>query len=155
MLEIVEATPSLIPVARELFLEYANSLDFSLSFQSFNEELASLPGEYAPPRGSILLAFKDSEAAGCIAMRPLDSSVAEMKRLYVRQRYQGSGIGRVLVSELVERATRAGYRKIRLDTVPSMKAAIQLYRSMGFCPIAPYRENPIPGTAYLEKELSS
>ncbi|MDP9159183.1 MAG: GNAT family N-acetyltransferase [Acidobacteriota bacterium] len=155
MLEIVETTPSLIPIARELFLEYANSLDFSLSFQSFNEELASLPGEYAPPRGFILLALKDSEAAGCVAMRPLDSSVAEMKRLYVRQRYQGSRIGRMLVSELVERATRIGYRKIRLDTVPSMKAAINLYLSMGFYPIAPYRENPIPGTAYLEKDLRS
>ena len=155
MLKIIEAQGPQIDVVTELFLEYAGTLEFDLSFQGFTEEIASLPGEYSSPMGCILLAIKDDDIAGCIALRPLGGNICEMKRLYVRPKFQGQGIGRALATEILNRAADLGYLTVRLDTVPSMTAALRMYRSMGFYPIQPYRLNPIPGTAYLEKNLSS
>lgn len=142
-------------MVRELFLEYAQSLGFSLCFQSFDRELAELPGDYAPPQGRLLLAEWDGEAAGCVALHPLDSQTCEMKRLYLRPPYRGKGLGRTLVQRVIDAARAIGYLRMRLDTVePLMKDAVALYRRFGFRDIPPYRENPIPGAMYLELELN-
>lgn len=144
-----------IAVIRELFLEYANSLGFSLCFQSFDRELAGLPGDYAPPEGRLLLMECDGEPAGCVALHPLEAGICEIKRLYVRPRYRGKGLGRVLVERILSEARTAGYGRIRLDTVePVMKDAVAMYRRFGFRDIPPYRENPIEGAMYLELELN-
>lgn len=144
-----------IAIVRELFLEYAQSLGFSLCFQSFDRELAELPGDYAPPQGRLLLAEWDGEAAGCVALHPLDSQTCEMKRLYLRPPYRGKGLGRTLVQRVIDAARAIGYLRMRLDTVePLMKDAVALYRRFGFRDIPPYRENPIPGAMYLELELN-
>ena len=144
-----------IAVIRELFLEYANSLGFSLCFQSFDRELARLPGDYAPPEGRLLLMECDGEPAGCVALHPLEAGICEMKRLYVRPRYRGKGLGRVLVERILSEARTAGYGRIRLDTVePVMKDAVAMCRRFGFRDIPPYRENPIEGAMYLELELN-
>ena len=138
---------------RRLFSEYGRSLNFNLCFQSFEEELRDLPGAYAAPRGRLILALVDGSAAGCVALKPLDGHVCEMKRLYVRPEARGSGLGRLLVAALLREARSRGYRAMRLDTVPGMDAAIALYRACGFEEIAPYRPNPIVGALYLEKDL--
>jgi ribosomal protein S18 acetylase RimI-like enzyme len=153
MRKIVEVSAGEVPLLRELFLEYASTLSFALDFQGFEEEIKNLPGSYAAPHGSALLAFEGGELAGCVALRPLVEGVAEMKRLYVRPGFQGQGLGRALAESIVEKAAELRYQTIRLDTVPSMKAAIGMYRSMGFYIIAPYRENPVPGASYWEKLL--
>lgn len=150
MFQIAQAKPSEIPQVRALFQEYASSLDFDLSFQGFEQELATLPGEYV----SLLLAYENGEVAGCVALRRFDETTAEMKRLYVKPAFQGKGLGKRFVDEICKIASGLGHKKIRLDTVPSMEAAISLYRAMGFEEIAPYRENPIAGATYFEKDLS-
>jgi putative acetyltransferase len=148
--------PDYIPAVRELFLEYASSLGFSLCFQSFDEELASLPGKYAPPRGCLLLLNCDERPAGCVALRPLEEGICEMKRLYVRPEFRGRGLGRALVERILAEARALGYASIRLDTVePVMGAAVAMYRSVGFHEIPPYAPHPIPGTLYLELDLRS
>jgi ribosomal protein S18 acetylase RimI-like enzyme len=142
-----------LPQARGLFEEYAASLGVDLCFQGFEEELAGLPGNYAPPSGRLLLAVQDDEAAGCVALRRMEQDVCEMKRLYVRPAYQGLGIGRMLVERVIEEARDAGYRRMRLDTLPTMMSARALYRRIGFYEIAPYRSNPVEGVAFLELDL--
>lgn len=143
-----------IAQARELFLEYAHSLGFSLCFQNFDKELAGLPGDYAPPEGRLLLAEFDLQLAGCVALHKLESEICEMKRLYLRPQFRGKGLGRALAERIIAEARQIGYRRMRLDTVdPVMKDAVAMYRKLGFKEIAPYRPNPNPGTLYLELAL--
>ena len=146
-------TPSQITDARVLFLEYADSLGFSLCFQSFDKELAGLPGEYAPPSGRLFLAMADGRLAGCVALHRIGegADVCEMKRLYVRPAFRGHKIGQKVLDHLLAEARAIGYKTMRLDTVTgTMDAAIALYRANGFREIAPYRANPIPGALYME-----
>lgn len=141
--------------ARKLFQEYAASLDFSLCFQGFEQELAGLPGNYAPPEGRLLLAWESGQAVGCVALRKLKDGIAEMKRLYVRPGHRGERIGQKLVLTAIDQARAAGYGRIRLDTLPSMEQAIALYQSLGFKQITPYRHNPLPGALFMELNLLS
>ena len=146
--------PAEIARARELFLEYAQSLGFSLCFQNFDQELAGLPGDYSPPEGRLLLARVEDELAGCVALHKLQPEICEMKRLYLRPKFRGRGLGRVLANAVIAEARTMGYKFMRLDTVePVMKDAVALYRQLGFYEIEPYRANPMPGTLYMELEL--
>jgi len=139
---------------RELFLEYAKSLGFSLCFQGFDEELAKLPGDYAAPEGRLFLAEYDGQVAGCAALHKSEPQVGEMKRLYLRPAFRGKGLGRVLAEKIIAEARAIGYCKLRLDTVePAMKDAVAMYRRMGFREVAPYRANPMAGTLYMELDL--
>ena len=138
-------------VARTLFTEYAGSLGVDLSFQDFDREIAALPGDYDP----ILIATRNGEVAGCVALRALDGTTSEMKRLYVRPAHRGHEVGRALAEAIIEVARQRGFARMRLDTLPSMGSAIRMYESLGFRDIAPYRFNPIEGTRYLELDLGS
>jgi len=140
--------------ARELFEEYADSLPIDLSFQSFSTELRTLPGAYAPPRGGLWIALESASAVGCVAVRPHGRGTAELKRLYVRPACQGRGLGRRLTETAVRFARRAGYRRMRLDTLSSMAAAQALYASMGFRRIPAYRFNPVAGASFWELDLA-
>jgi putative acetyltransferase len=143
----------LVGAVRELFEEYSQGVGVDLCFQNFSKELAELPGDYVPPRGALLLGLVDGSAAGCIALHPWADDTAEMKRLFVRASARGSGLGRRLTLAVIERARTAGYRRLRLDTLPTMQAAIGLYRALGFEEIPPYRENPVPGSLFFERDL--
>jgi GNAT superfamily N-acetyltransferase len=146
--------PSELEHARTLFREYASGLGFELDFQGFEDELAHLPGEYAEPRGIILLAWDGATPVGCVALRPLeDEGVCEMKRMYVRPAGRGRGLGRTLGTAILTEARARGYRAMRLDTIDRMTEAITLYRSLGFREIPAYRFNPIAGALYFEAEL--
>ncbi len=147
-------TPAQIAAVRELFLEYAQSLGFSLCFQSFDAELAGLPGDYAPPDGRLLLAQYSRSTAGCVALHKLEAGICEMKRLYLRPQFRGKGLGRALAERIIAEARQIGYQRIRLDTVePVMKDAVAMYRRLGFREIDPYRANPIAGALYMELQL--
>jgi putative acetyltransferase len=143
-----------LEIIRKLFEEYANSLGFDLSFQNFGEELAKLPGEYASRTGCLLLAKYQGEAAGCVALRQLSKGVCEMKRLFVRPKFRRKGIGRKLAEAVIEQAKKAGYKQMRLDTVPTMNAARNLYKSLGFKNIDAYRYNPLEGAVFMELILA-
>ncbi|UCG46375.1 MAG: GNAT family N-acetyltransferase [Phycisphaerales bacterium] len=138
---------------RAMLGEYSGSLEFDLSFQDFDEEIARLPGDYSPPEGVLLLAISDGEAAGCVGLRKLDERTCEMKRLYVKPQLRGLGIGRALVETLIEKTRGMGYTAMLLDTVPSMQIAKALYASLGFRRISPYRYNPIEGAVFMELRL--
>ena len=143
------ATPADLDEIRAMLREYAAWLEVDLCFQNFEQELAGLPGDYAPPRGRLLIA----EGAGCVALRAIDSEVCEMKRLYLRPEHRGSGLGRRMVQAIIDEARSVGYRRMRLDTMPKMDSAQRLYASLGFREIAAYRYNPEPGARFLELAL--
>jgi ribosomal protein S18 acetylase RimI-like enzyme len=155
MVEIREARfPDDVELVRTMFREYADGLGIDLCFQDFDAELAGLPGKYARPRGVVLLASIDGQTLGCVAMRPIDDEACEMKRLYVRAAGRGRRIGRALAERLCECARAAGYARMRLDTLPSMREAVGLYASLGFVPTAPYVYNPIEGALFMERALA-
>jgi len=149
--------PHEIELVREIFEEYASGLGVDLCFQQFDEELAGLPGDYAAPRGALLLAYVDGAVAGCVALRPLDgvdyANAAEMKRLYVRKAFRGFGLGRQLAERVLDAARAAGYDCVLLDTLDDMEAARALYEELGFEEIPPYYHNPIAGAHYLKADL--
>ncbi len=146
-----------VNAARALFVEYADSLDVSLCFQNFDTELASLPADYAPPRGALLVARSGNDWVGCCALRPLDAvdypNASEMKRLYVRPHCRGWGVGRALAEAILDAARAAGYSYVLLDTLSDMESARALYEDLGFAEIAPYYHNPIAGAHYLMATL--
>lgn len=153
----ISITPALdesdIATVRSLFLEYAASLDIDLAYQDFQGEVASLPGDFAPPRGCLLLARSATNAVACVGVRPLDPVVCELKRLYVRPEARGTGVGRKLTLAAIDFGKAAEFRAMRLDTLPSMASAQGLYRSLGFRVIAPYRASPIVGNMFMELAL--
>lgn len=154
---VVPDSPAMLDAAREILKEYARGLGVDLCFQDFETELATLPGEYAPPGGQFLLALVDGAVAGCGGLRPLadvdHANACEMKRLYVRPAFRRFGLGRVLAQALIDEAVRAGYSSMLLDTLDDMEAARGLYASLGFEEIPPYYYNPIPGAHYLKVDL--
>jgi len=144
-----------IDVIRELFLEYGQSLDFNLCFQSFDEELKSLPGKYEPPQGRLVLAAVGGKTAGCVALCPVADGVCEMKRLWVRPEFRGIKLGRRLAEHIMNEARSIGYEKMKLDTVKTMTSAISLYKSLGFTTTSAYRYNPVEGAIYMEIDLGA
>ncbi len=138
---------------KDLFREYANSLNFDLSFQNFEDELNNLPGKYSPPGGCILLAIYNKKVSGCAALRPLNGDICEMKRLYVKPEFRGLGIGKKLAQAIIEKGKTLNYKYMRLDTVEFMKEAVKLYKSLGFYEIEPYIYNPINEARYMELKL--
>ncbi|MCP4606582.1 MAG: GNAT family N-acetyltransferase [Proteobacteria bacterium] len=142
-----------IDEVRALFREYERFLDTDLCFQSFEEELSNLPGEYASPDGVLLLGLQEKKAAGCGALRKLGKEVCEMKRLFVRQEFRGLGLGKMLAKKLIEEAVRLGYATIRLDTLERLKAAIAIYELLGFEQTEPYYRNPLPSVVYWKLDL--
>jgi GNAT superfamily N-acetyltransferase len=153
--EFVRAqSPELIEQARELFREYEAWIEVDLCFQSFEQELAALPGKYAPPDGRLLLAYQDGRLAGCVALRKIEDGVCEMKRLFVRPAFHGKGLGRKLIESILSEARDLGYQHMRLDTLPPrMNKAIALYRRLGFREIEPYYDNPVEGALFMELDL--
>ena len=150
---IYAQTPEHYQRVRELFQQYADSLGFDLEFQGFSHELENLPGDYSPPQGCILMAVRAEEFVGCVALRPLEDRICEMKRLFVLPGFRSRKIGRALARGIIDEARTRGYERMRLDTIESMRQAKQLYRSLGFRPIKPYRYNPLDNPSYFELEL--
>ena len=149
-------SPQQIDQARVLFQEYAASLGFHLCFQSFDKELAGLPGDYAPPDGRLLVAEHEGKVAGCVALHRIGDGICEMKRLYVRPEFRGKALWRALAERVIQEARAMGYMQMRLDTiVGKMDSAIALYRVLGFREVPPYRENPIVGAIYMELKLDA
>lgn len=145
--------PAEIQAAGQLFGAYAEELAVDLCFQGFQQEIAALPGKYAPPDGSLLLATEDGQPVGCVALRPLADGIAEIKRLYVRPSCRGRGIGRQLSVAICDRARDLGYRLVRLDTLRRLQPAVRLYESLGFVEIDAYYDNPLDGVVYMQKSL--
>ena len=149
-------TAEQIEQARQLFREYQSWLQIDLCFQNFERELAKLPGDYAQPAGRLLLAYEESQLAGCVALRKIDERICEMKRLFLRAEFRGHGLGRRLIETIIREAKQIGYQRMRLDTLPpKMNDAIDLYRSYGFKEIASYYENPVSGAIFMELDLTS
>ena len=145
--------PADLSEVRDLFEEYAAELGVDLCFQGFADELAGLSGKYSPPAGGLWLPISDGAVVGCVALRQHTEFECEMKRLYVRPTFRGTGLGRVLVERVLAEAARTGYRRILLDTLPTIAWAIQLYRSLGFVEVPPYCHNPVPGALFLGRGL--
>jgi ribosomal protein S18 acetylase RimI-like enzyme len=156
-MQLIQAqSPEEISSMRALFEEYASWVEISLCFQNFDKEVAELPGAYAPPSGRLILAIEGAEVMGCVALRKIEDEVGEMKRLYVRPEFRGSGLGRALTERLIAEAKQIGYTRLRLDTLPGkMDQAIAMYRSFGFQEIAPYYTNPIAEATFMELTLSN
>ena len=153
---VIQASEAMaVTQARELFCEYESDTQLDLCFQNFEAELAGLPGAYAPPEGRLLLAYYEELLAGCVALRKIEDGVCEMKRLFVRPAFRGQGIGRALVTRVIDEARTAGYRRMRLDTLARMRPAIALYESLGFRRIEAYRPNPLEDVVYMELGLAS
>ena len=156
-MDLLIAAPEEMDAVRQIFQEYADSLNIDLEFQGFDSEIAGLPGDYAKPRGQILLAHVDGSIAGCCALRPLDDcdypNAAEMKRLFVRKAFRGFGLGRQLAEAMLDAARQAGYDHVLLDTLDDMEAARALYVDLGFESIEPYYHNPLQGAHYLKADL--
>lgn len=150
----IAASAEDIGIIRGLFREYQSSLEIDLCFQNFEGELASLPGKYAPPDGRLYLAWEGDQGVGCAGLRKIAEGICELKRLYVQPSHRGRGIGRQIALEALKDAHQIGYGRVRLDTLPSMGRAQELYRNLGFKPIAPYTNNPVAGAVFLELELS-
>lgn len=154
---ITPSSPAELDAVRHIFREYAAQLQVDLCFQGFEAELAELPGEYAEPRGALLVALKNGEPVGCCALRPLDTvdyaNACEMKRLYVKQGLRGTGLGRQLAEAILDAARRAGYDCVLLDTLDEMESARALYQDLRFEEIPPYYHNPIKGAHYLKVNL--
>lgn len=147
-------TDAHIAQVRELFLEYAQAMGFSLCFQGFDQELAGLPGKYGVPQGRLLLAELDGQIAGCVGLRPLENGICEMKRLYVRPAFRGKSVGRMLAERVISEARTIGYTRMRLDTIASIMAdAVAMYRRLGFVEIDPYCANPVADALYMELSL--
>ena len=144
-----------LDAVRQLFQEYADSLGVDLNYQGFEREVRELPGDYAPPVGTLLLARRDEDIVGCVGVRRFDERTAEMKRLYVRAAGRGLGLGRTLAEAAISFAKDAGFERMRLDTLPQMQRAQELYRTLGFVSIEPYRFSAVPGTVYMELALKS
>jgi putative acetyltransferase len=142
-----------IEAVQNLFREYEQFLGVDLCFQSFDEELASLPGKYGPPDGVLLIAIDDKNFAGCVALRKLEEGICEMKRLFVRSKYRGQGLGRRLAKQIIDEAVKLGYSSMRLDTLNKLIEAMRLYESLGFKRRDPYYHNPLSGVLYWELEL--
>lgn len=138
---------------RRLFADYAASLSVDLGFQSFDDEVAGLPGRYAPPQGVMLVARVNGEVVGCVGVRALDAETCELKRLFVTPAHRGGGTGLRLLEGAVSEARRLGYRRLRLDTIPGMERAQAMYERFGFRDIDAYTENPVAGTRFLELDL--
>ena len=143
-----------IETVRALFREYERFLEVDLCFQGFAEELATLPGRYAPPQGRLLLAWAGEQAAGCVALRPLENGVCEMKRLFIRSAYRGQGLGLMLAQRIIHEAITVGYTVMRLDTLDTLERAMRIYENLGFQRCAPYYANPLPGVVYWQRALS-
>ncbi len=153
-MDIIPATtPDHLAAVRALFREYERFLDVDLCFQGFEEEVAGLPGKYAPPEGALLLAVEGAKVCGCVALRALEPGVCEMKRLFVRPDCRGRGVGRALAAAVIAPAAAKGYAVMRLDTLPKLQNAIRLYEQLGFRTVEPYYHNPLPGVSYWELSL--
>jgi len=151
--DVQVASDADIAEVQRLFREYAVWISLDLSFQDFDRELAQLPGDYILPAGVLFVARVDGEVAGCVAAHQWSEGVCEMKRLFVRDGFRGSGCGRALVESIIAWARKAGYQRILLDTLPAMDQAQRLYLRLGFQEVAPYRPNPVPGARFLELVL--
>jgi putative acetyltransferase len=151
----IATSPQDVEIARNLFKEYQTALGVDLCFQDFATELATLPGAYAPPQGRLLLARRGADVVGCVALRPLNDEHCEMKRLYVRPQGRGIRLGRTLAQTVIDSARIIGYRRMYLDTLPSMREAQGLYETLGFRDVSAYRLNPIAGTRYLALDLEN
>ncbi|WP_461207344.1 GNAT family N-acetyltransferase [Clostridium sp. DL1XJH146] len=153
-IKLIKAKGEDLDSVRELFLKYVESLPFKLDFQDFDKEFKTLPGKYAEPYGTIILAMQNKKPVGCIALRKLEDNICEMKRLYVKPEERGNGVGRKLAGEIIEQAKEKKYKIMRLDTLVSMKSAVDLYKQLGFKEIGPYIYNPLEDALYMELEIN-